>query len=73
MADQSCACASLAFDLGEQDFARRADYIHFNPVKHGLVSRMRDSYSSFYRMVWLGAYPLDWGGNTDEAIGWGEG
>jgi putative transposase len=23
----------------EQDFARHADYIHFNPVKHGHVSR----------------------------------
>jgi putative transposase len=26
----------------EEDFARHADYIHFNPVKHGHVSRVRD-------------------------------
>ena len=25
----------------EDDFARHVDYIHFNPVKHGLVSRVR--------------------------------
>jgi putative transposase len=25
----------------ETDFARHVDYIHFNPVKHGLVSRER--------------------------------
>lgn len=26
----------------ETDFARHVDYIHFNPVKHGLVSRVSD-------------------------------
>src|SRR5690242_18390177 len=26
----------------ERDFARHVDYIHFNPVKHGLVARVRD-------------------------------
>ena len=26
----------------EEDFARHADYIHFNPVKHGDVNRVRD-------------------------------
>jgi putative transposase len=26
----------------ETDFARHGDYIHYNPVKHGLVSRVRD-------------------------------
>ena len=41
------------------------DYIHFNPVKHGLVTRVRDwPYSSFHRMVRLGIYPLDWGGDV---------
>jgi hypothetical protein len=45
----------------EEDFARHADYIHFNPVKHGHVSRVRDwPYSSFHRMVRFGVYPLDW-------------
>jgi putative transposase len=27
---------------GEQDFNRHVDYIHFNPVKHGLVKRAAD-------------------------------
>ena len=36
----------------ERDFARHADYIHFNPVKHGHVRRVRDwPFSSFHRMV----------------------
>jgi putative transposase len=49
----------------EEDFARHADYIHFNPVKHGHVSRVRDwPYSSFHRMVRFGVYPLDWAGDA---------
>ena len=49
----------------EHDYARHVDYIHFNPVKHGLVTRVRDwPHSSFHRMVRLGVYPLDWGGDV---------
>ena len=45
----------------EPDFARHADYIHFNPVKHGHVRRVCDwPYSSFLGLVRLGVYPLDW-------------
>ena len=58
----------------EADFARHADYIHFNPMKHGHVSRVRDwPYSSFHRMVRLGVYPRDWAGDaTREGAGFGE-
>ena len=36
----------------EHDLERHVDYIHFNPVKHGHVSQVRDwPYSSFHRMV----------------------
>jgi REP-associated tyrosine transposase len=46
----------------ESDFERHADYIHFNPVKHGLVDRPRDwKWSSFWRYVWAGVYTVDWG------------
>ena len=39
----------------ERDFSRHVDYIHFNPVKHGLVTRVEDwPYSSFHQMVRLG-------------------
>ncbi len=49
----------------EGDFSRHVDYIHFNPVKHGLVGRVRDwPYSSFHRMVRLGVYPEDWAGDV---------
>ncbi|HMM89806.1 REP-associated tyrosine transposase [Bradyrhizobium sp.] len=45
----------------ENDFARHIDYVHINPVKHGLVTRVGDwPHSSFHRMVRLGIYPEDW-------------
>jgi putative transposase len=51
----------------ECDYSRHADYIHFNPVKHGLVTRVSDwPHSSFHRMVRLGVYPIDWGGDIAE-------
>ena len=46
----------------EEDYARHVDYIHFNPVKHGLVAAAKDwPYSSFLRHVEAGMYPPDWG------------
>jgi putative transposase len=49
----------------ESDFERHFDYIHFNPVKHGHVTRVRDwAYSSFHPMVRLGIYPEDWAGDV---------
>jgi putative transposase len=58
----------------EDDFARHSDYIHFNPVKHGLVARVKDwPHSSFHRMVRLGIYPADWAGDeSHDTIGFGE-
>ncbi|MGM0767052.1 MAG: REP-associated tyrosine transposase [Pseudomonadota bacterium] len=56
----------------EQDFARHVDYIHFNPVKHGYVSRAVDwPYSSFHRYVREGMLPVDWavGGGVLEGVG----
>jgi putative transposase len=46
----------------EGDFERHVDYIHYNPVKHGLVASPRDwPFSSFSRWVRQQAYPPDWG------------
>jgi putative transposase len=46
----------------QEDLNRCIDYIHWNPVKHGLVERVRDyPWSSFHRFVEQGVYPLDWG------------
>jgi len=49
----------------ENDFRRHIDYIHINPVKHGLVTRVSDwPYSSFHRMVRESVYPEDWAGDA---------
>jgi putative transposase len=50
----------------DEDFRRHVDYVHINPLKHGLVGRVQDwPYSSFHRGVRLGIYPEDWAGCTD--------
>ncbi len=55
------------------DFARHIDYIHFNPVKHGHVSVVRDwPYSTFHRLVTAGLYPADWGSAAIEDLSAGE-
>ena len=47
------------------DFQAHMDYVHINPVKHGLVERVRDwPFSTFHRLVEQGVYPLDWAGAT---------
>jgi putative transposase len=53
----------------EIDLSRHVDYIYFNPVKHGLVSRAGDwPHSSFHRYVARGFLPLDWGGDAAETV-----
>jgi putative transposase len=48
----------------EVDFQRHVDYIHFNPVKHGLVSQVKVwPHSTFHRFVRGGIYTEDWGGD----------
>ena len=50
----------------EQDLIRHVEYIHWNPVKHGYVVRVRDwPYSSFHRYVRQGLYSLDWATGDD--------
>ncbi|MEK0363155.1 hypothetical protein V6943_12180 [Pseudomonas sp. CBC3] len=42
------------------------DYLHWNPVKHGLVTQVGDwPWSSFHRLVREGIYPADWGAADD--------
>ncbi|MFB2879358.1 REP-associated tyrosine transposase [Floridanema aerugineum] len=44
------------------DFANHCDYIHYNPVKHGLCKAAKEwPYSSFHRFVADGIYSEDWG------------
>jgi putative transposase len=45
----------------DRDFAAHMDYVHFNPVKHGLVEHPADwPLSSFHRCVAAGLYPDNW-------------
>ncbi|RZM97734.1 transposase [Bradyrhizobium genosp. SA-3] len=57
----------------DADFERCADYIHFNPVKHGLVSSPTDwPYSSLHHYVRAGLLPADWGGTGEIDGNFGE-
>ena len=49
----------------EADLKRCLDYLHWNPVKHGIVGRVADwPYSTFHRFVREGVYAQDWGGQA---------
>jgi len=55
----------------ERDFQAHMDYVHFNPVKHGLVGDVADwPYSTFHRMVANGMYPVNWAGGNDDELGY---
>ena len=58
----------------EKDLYAHMDYIHWNPVKHGLTKNAADwKYSSFHRFVKAGIYPENWGNlNQDFEIDAGE-
>jgi putative transposase len=57
----------------ELDYAAHMDYLHINPLKHGLIKRVADwPYSSFHRMVEAGIYPADWAGNGEMEMNAGE-
>jgi len=47
----------------EDEYARHMGYVHYNPVKHGLVRVVDWPYSTFHRPVRLGVYPSDWAGS----------
>ncbi len=48
----------------ERDLHDHADYIHYNPVKHGYVPSPKDwPWSSFHRYLLSGDYPERWGTN----------
>ena len=50
-----------------QDYNTHIEYIHYNPVKHGLAEAPKDwEYSSFHRYVQAGIYEETWG--TGECI-----
>jgi putative transposase len=49
----------------QEDFKNHVEYIHFNPVKHGLVTAPIEwPYSSFHQYVKQGLYSVDWAEDT---------
>jgi REP-associated tyrosine transposase len=58
----------------EDDYARHVEYIHYNPVKHGLAVSPKDwPWSSFRVFVKKGVCGVDWGAGEvitfDEGVG----
>jgi putative transposase len=54
----------------DEDFSRHLEYIHFNPVRHGIVANPIDwPYSSLHRFVSAGTVPADWGARFIEFAG----
>jgi putative transposase len=50
----------------EQDLAHHIDYIHYNPVKHGLAKTPGEwKHSSFHTFVREGFYSPDWGAQVE--------
>ena len=53
----------------ESDLRKHLDYLHFNPVKHGLVKCVHGwEYSSFHRGVRRGDYDVKWGCQCNDNI-----
>jgi len=58
----------------DSDFRVHCDYIHYNPVKHGLVNAPKDwPYSTFNRYVNEGMYDSEWGTGGELFFGDGVG
>ena len=53
----------------DTDFANHIDYIHYNPVKHGLVSSAAEwRWSTFARFHEKGYYASEWGSSEPESL-----
>jgi len=55
--------------VDDEDWRRHMDYIHYNPVKHGLVRKVSKwPYSSFSRCIQRGWYLQEWGDSVAEDV-----
>jgi putative transposase len=53
----------------EADLNRHRDYIHYNPVKHGLTASPGQwKHSSFRKFVEKGLYPSNWGQSPQKQL-----
>ena len=49
----------------QRDFENHMNYIHNNPVKHGLVNNVCEwPFSTFHELVRRGVYPQNWSGSN---------
>ena len=54
----------------EEDFNLHIDYIHYNPVKHGIVNDpFKYSYSSIHKYYKEGFYAREWGAKEIKFVG----
>ncbi|MEQ1560593.1 MAG: transposase, partial [Methyloglobulus sp.] len=54
----------------DRDYRHHVDYIHWNPVKHGLVMQVADwPHSSFHRYARLGLLSENWAAEVNENRG----
>ncbi|SDH85648.1 putative transposase [Pseudomonas flavescens] len=59
---QRCYCEHRI--RNEEEFRWHVDYVHNNPLRHGLVRQVRDwPHSTFHRDVRNGLYSPDWAGS----------
>jgi putative transposase len=57
----------------EADYTRHVEYCYINPLRHQLVTRVRDwPHSSFHRDVRAGIVLLDWAGEVEQSGEFGE-
>ncbi|MEQ1599590.1 MAG: transposase [Methylotenera sp.] len=53
----------------EADYQAHMDYVHINPLKHGLVKLVCDwPYSTFHHWVKLGVYLENWAGGVESIL-----
>jgi putative transposase len=53
----------------QTDFNAHCDYIHYNPVKHGMVHSPSEwPHSTFDAFVQRGFYTVDWGSNVSPQV-----
>ncbi|MBU1320585.1 MAG: transposase [candidate division Zixibacteria bacterium] len=54
----------------ESDLSAHIDYIHYNPVKHGITRKPADhKFSTVHKFLELGNYSKDWGVHDDPTHG----
>lgn len=57
----------------QADFNAHMDYVHINPVKHGLSPSAAEwPFSTFHHWVKQGVYPADWAGGREGDLGYGD-